>query len=442
MELRARTRDLLGAIQALSQLSYSPETGGRNRAPAVQGRIVAVPARLPGAPRACHAPAPALLSRPLAAVLRRDRHRADDRGRRRAVPAARCGGTIQARRGLAQAQKTANAALRAGPRGGDGGAGAVHAVAGRCNGDRQEPGGGSCASGSSAGAADRGRVGGARGRRLRDVRDRATRGDRRGHGRTAGPERRADRADHGVDDDRERVRHRRRRAWRSCRCASIAAASCWRRRCPRHGRGMPNEPGADVDDRRRRLPDDVLHGADEPEQRRRSWCGCSRRCPTRGSGATIVVVGLTGRLPRAGADLRGDRQPHALLERSSGCCTPRSGSAAATSACRFPPRATTSSPRSARSSTRWRASSRRGWRTCARSAAGCRRRSGASASRSPAAWTASACSRSSCRPRSTAWAPRRAGRRCAGGPTRRWRRSRTPATPTPSTARCTPPRRR
>ena len=36
-----RTPDLLGAIQALSQLSYSPEQGGRNREPAVQGRIVA-----------------------------------------------------------------------------------------------------------------------------------------------------------------------------------------------------------------------------------------------------------------------------------------------------------------------------------------------------------------------------------------------------------------
>ena len=36
-----RTPDLLGAIQALSQLSYSPEQSGRNREPAVQGRIVA-----------------------------------------------------------------------------------------------------------------------------------------------------------------------------------------------------------------------------------------------------------------------------------------------------------------------------------------------------------------------------------------------------------------
>ena len=65
MELAGtRTPDLLGAIQALSQLSYSPEGSGRNRDPAVQGRIVAVPARLARQRRPSHAPAPALLPRP------------------------------------------------------------------------------------------------------------------------------------------------------------------------------------------------------------------------------------------------------------------------------------------------------------------------------------------------------------------------------------------
>ena len=83
-----------------------------------------------------------------------------------------------------------------------------------------------------------------------------------------------------------------------------------------------------------------------------------------------------------------------------------------------------------------------GWRSSSASARGCRRRSAASASRSPPASTASGCWRSSCRPPSTASAPSagRATMRDAGGPPEGGRahgRARRR-----SAARCTPPRRR
>ena len=55
------------------------------------------PARLAGAAPRSHDPAPALLPRPVAAVLRGDRHRADDRGGRRAVLPARRGRQLEVR---------------------------------------------------------------------------------------------------------------------------------------------------------------------------------------------------------------------------------------------------------------------------------------------------------------------------------------------------------
>ena len=192
---------------------------------------------------------------------------------------------------------------------------------------------------------------------------------------------------------------------------------------------------------RTRLPHDVLHAPRSRTGRRRSPCGCSRRCQPHGSDATILVVGLTSaflalafvfavivsrtlseevqRLLSAAQRLgRGDFSVSVPAEGNDefaalGKEFNIDGA---------PARGAAGGPAHA-------------------SAAGCRRRSAAWASRSRAAWTASACSRSSCRPRSTASAPPAGAPRCAAAPTRRWRRSPAPASPRPSTARCTPRRR-
>ena len=88
-----RTPDLLGAIQALSQLSYSPERGRQDSGPCRQRAIVAATDDVRRA-LAVTAPtmsrfAPHSLPQPAAAVLRGHRRRPDDHDGGRPVPADR-----------------------------------------------------------------------------------------------------------------------------------------------------------------------------------------------------------------------------------------------------------------------------------------------------------------------------------------------------------------
>ena len=375
----------------------------------------------------------------LAAVLRRDRDRPDDRRRRRAVPAARRGGSFKLDSGLAQAQKTANAIYAQDRERGEDRAGPVHAVAGPGDGDRQEPGGARARAARDAAHAQTG---------AEWVKLTVPFGRSRPVTTRRSPRRRPNcRTQAAARSARSRCRRRprtstppTRRAWRSCRCASIAAANRWRRRCPRRSDVvMPTEPGADVTignaDYRT-----TFFRADEPSPPK-VVVRLLGRVPEHDTDATIVVVGLlVGFL--ALALVFAVIVSRTLSSRSSGCsyAAQRLGRGDFSVS---DPRRRQRRVRRARQGVQLDGAPARGTPggPAARSAPACRRRSAASASRSPAASTASACSRSSCRPRSTAWAPRRAARRCAGVPTRRWRRSLTPATPTPSTARCTPPRR-
>ena len=291
-------------------------------------------------------------------------------------------------------------------------------------------------------AADRGGVDRDQGQRVRDLRERQGRHDRGGDGGVAGRERRragtitaSTTTAEGYADEVKRllgveVRVDRGRARRGDDAA-------------RRRRNWPcrSQRGADVtigDTDFRTTFFDTDEPVPPPDGDR----------ATAGAGAA-ARPGRDGprdrpddRLPGAGVRVRGDRRAARCPPRSSGCCSPPSASVAATSACPCPPRATTSSPRWARSSTDGPPARGAAGGPPHANAAACRRRSAASASRSRAASTASACSRSSCRPRWTASAPRAGARRCAGGPTRRWRRSPAPATRTPSTAPCTPRRRR
>ena len=171
-----------------------------------------------------------------------------------------------------------------------------------------------------------------------------------------------------------------------------------------------------------------VDGVDVPRQhargrrlrRRRRWTSgsrCARTTRLRAGRHLAAGDRRADRLPRPRDRLRDHRLAHAAGRDPA----PARGRAADRPRrlleSRSRPRATTSSPRSATSSTRWRASSRPAWRSSSASARACRTRSGASASRSPRASTASACSRSWCRPRSTASRPTAAARRCAAAAT-------------------------
>ena len=427
MELAGtRTPDLLGAIQALSQLSYSPKRTGRNRGPAVQGRIVAAspPARLADAGRR-HDPAPALFPRPVAAVLRGNRRHSDDRGRHRAVSAARRERQLQARRAAVQAQTGAQNLYKRGAR-------AAMVARGPCRAD------------VAAGDGDqRQGQGGAIQRRLDQLAGRSGRsrscscrpgsgrfetgtpdGDRRRAGRAAGRATAADRAHHVSVDVGEMYAHE------VERLLEVGA------RVDRGGEVLASTlPAAATVQMPPKSGTDVTIGGAEYRARGSPRASPTTRSPTvrlftpvpAQAARAILVVRADARLPRARAlfavivsrtlSAEVQRLLHAAQRLGRGdfsVSVPAEGNDEFA--------ALGKEFNSMARQLEARLEDLRG------SAGACRRRSAASASRSRAGWTASACSRSSCRRRSTASAPTAAAPRCAAAPTRRWRRSPAAAT--------------
>ena len=271
-----RTPDLLGAIQALSQLSYSPEQGGRNRAPAVQGRIVATWRGTPHeASRLdwrtqyrCYAPAPALFPRPVAALLRCDRRRTHDRGRARAVPAARRERTTSSSiRTLAQAQKGAQNLYKEAR-------GRAMAAAGpmqdRCAarvGDPQRGPRGGAAAARRARPADR-RAADRAARRRASAASRPARPDAiaAAAGELQDSNGAADRADHGLGDVRAGLRRGGAAAAGGPGARRSRRRRCWRRRSPAAATvRMPDESGVDVKIGDAELPDASSSRCVEPD---------------------------------------------------------------------------------------------------------------------------------------------------------------------------------
>ena len=125
---------------------------------------------------------------------------------------------------------------------------------------------------------------------------------------------------------RSRAAARGRRAGGSRRATVLAST------LPRAARDVdcPNERGAEVTLGRGRVPHDVLHGRGAgPLDGHRAAVDAASSAA--GARRTLLVIGLIDRLPRARVRVRGDREPDAVLARSSGSCTPPSASAAATS---------------------------------------------------------------------------------------------------------------